>query len=71
MTNEIQWKPQEAVALQPVVICVVGGTVLAIVLYCWVLATGQTFGQRAAKKYPYGSQEWEAEVQRLYHGESR
>lgn len=40
--------------------------VLFTLLYIgWILMSGQTFGQRAALKYPKGSPEWYQEVTRL------
>jgi len=34
-------------------------------LFAWAVIKEQTFGQRAAKKYLWGTSAWEAEVQRL------
>ena len=40
--------------------------ILVTALYIgWILMSGQTFGQRAALKYPKGSTEWCKEVTRL------
>jgi hypothetical protein len=45
--------------------CAIAGFIGALMLFAAVVATGQTFGQRAALKYPRGSQEWKQEVHRL------
>lgn len=41
---------------------------LAIVLYGWILLTGQTFGQRCAKVYAKKSSDWCECVERLSKG---
>lgn len=46
-------------------IIIIGGVATALLIGILVVVTGQTFGQRAAQKYPWGSDEWRAEVSRL------
>ncbi len=40
---------------------------MSSVFIIMVFASGQTFGQRAAEKYPWGSAEWRQEVNKLSH----
>jgi hypothetical protein len=49
----------------PLAHCTVLGFIGAIILWIIVIASGQTFGQRASLKYKYGSTEWKQEVYRL------
>lgn len=71
--NKIEgWKMQVAspIVLRGLVICFLMALIASFALFGFVVATGQTFGQRAAKKYDWGSEQWSNEVQRLAH-ESR
>lgn len=45
------------------------GFATAIMLFLLIVIDGQTFGQRAARQYPWGSLEWTQEVDRLAKGE--
>lgn len=47
---------------------ILGGTILAIVYIFYIFTSGQTFGQRAAKKYEWGTPEWKEEILRLAKG---
>lgn len=49
------------------VICFLIALILSFVLLTFVIMTGQTFGQRAAKQFLYGSKQWTDEVYRLAH----
>lgn len=46
------------------------GVLLGIALFIFVLATGQTFGQRCEKRAAWGTQAWKACVHNLATGHS-
>lgn len=46
------------------------GVLLAFLLFGFVLATGQTFGQRCSAAYEKGTADWRACVHRLAEGGS-
>jgi hypothetical protein len=46
----------------------IGGTVLAVILFIAVFATGSTFGQRCAKLHPEKGQAWQQCINDLKRG---
>lgn len=68
MFKIIQTTKGQRVAVHPLVILFWCGLTAALILIVAVFVSGQTFGQRAAQKYLWGTPEWEQEVERLSSG---